>query len=342
MSRILTFIVLISFAISCKKSGIPDVSKISADIEFVRTERELASVKKREEWTLLIQQNPAFFQIYNNEILPVLKSNNQDSSFISLNEFLADTMVHDLFLKVEKEYGDIEDVKQATAQMYKYFKYYFPKYTSIPRIYTFISEFGYQIFIFEDQGGKDGIGLGLDMFLNPQVDYKMVDPDNTNFSDYITRTWNRHHIPRKIADLHISDLLGEAPGHRLIDHMIHNGKALYIADMVLPEVHDTIITEYSDRQLKWCLENELQMWSFFFDQKLFFETSPGKIGKYIHPSPGSPDMPAEAPGRTANFIGWQIVKAYMDRYPETTLQQLLDMKDSQMMMEKSKYKPRQK
>ena len=53
-------------------------------------------------------------------------------------------------------------------------------------------------------------------------------------------------------------------------------------------------------------------------------------------------MPDEAPGRTANYIGWQIVRAYMERYPSTTLKNLIDLKDSQMLMEKSKYKPKQK
>jgi hypothetical protein len=198
------------------------------------------------------------------------------------------------------------------------------------------------IFIFEDDGNKDGIAIGLDMFMHPEIDYKMIDPDNTNFSDYVTRSWNEDHIVKKIADLHVNDIAGVSPGNRLIDHMIHNGKILYITDLLLPEVHDTIIHEYSGAQLDWCYENELQMWSFFFDQKLFYEANPTKIAKYIYPSPKSPDMPDAAPGRTANFIGWQIIKAYMDRQPETTIKELINLTDSQLIMEKSKYKPKQK
>lgn len=53
-------------------------------------------------------------------------------------------------------------------------------------------------------------------------------------------------------------------------------------------------------------------------------------------------MPKAAPGRTANFIGWQIVKAFMEKYPKTTLEELINMHDSQIFMEKSKYKPKQK
>lgn len=84
------------------------------------------------------------------------------------------------------------------------------------------------------------------------------------------------------------------------------------------------------------------MVSFFLDQKLFYESNFSKIGKYVFPSPISPDMPEAAPGRTANFIGSQIIKAYMSRFPETTLEQLINMKDSQLILEKSKYKPKKK
>jgi hypothetical protein len=136
------------------------------------------------------------------------------------------------------------------------------------------------------------------------------------------------------------NLLGEPSGHRMLDLMIHNGKAMYFNKLVQPQLNDTIITEYSAQQLDWCGKNEMQIWSFFLDNKLFYESNLTKITKYINPSPNSPQMPAAAPGRTANYIGWQIVKAYMDRFPMTTPQELIDLKDAQLILEKSKYKPK--
>ena len=64
-----------------------------------------------------------------------------------------------------------------------------------------------------------------------------------------------------------------------------------------------------------------------------------KIQKYIGPSPGSPGMPAEAPGNTASWLGWQIVKSYMKAHPQTTLPQLLEMKDAQAILDQSGYRP---
>jgi hypothetical protein len=342
MDKIVLLLCVTWLITGCKNDKIPDISNINADVKIFRTEMEINKIKDHKQLEELIASHPSFYNLYLNEILPIYKGNNKDSILMSFNFFVKDSVVNDLTKKVIAKYQNTDDLKKEIDQMYKFLQYYFPNKASIPNIYTFVSDFGYQIFIFEDDGKKDGIAIGLDMFMHPDVDYKMINPDNTNFSDYITRSWNQDHIVKKIADIYVADIVGETPGHRMLDQMIHNGKALYLTDLLLPLAHDSIIHEYSDKQLKWCQENELQMWSFFFDQKLFYESNPMKIAKFIFPSPKSPDMPDDAPGRTANFIGWQIVKAYMDRYPETSINELIKITDSQMIMEKSKYKPKQK
>ncbi len=336
-----TFLTIALF-ISCQEKKVPDVQHLKANVEIIRTESLLATVKSTSDLISTIEKHPSFYNIYFPEVLDIKNAKNIDTLYAGLSEFIQDTLISKLFKQVETKFSDLSSVKNDANKMYQYLQYYFPQQISVPKIYTFISEYGYQAFIFQDDDGKDGIGIGLDMFMSPDIDYKVINPDNTNFSTYITRAWNRDHIVPKIADLHITELIGDAPGHKMLDQMIHNGKALYIKELILPNVKDSLIFEYTEAQLKWCHDNELQMWSFFLDQKLFYESNPVKIGKYINPSPTSPDMPIESPGRTANFIGYKIVKAYMERYPETTLEQLIAAKDSQELMEKSKYKPARK
>ena len=342
MNRIFS-VAFICFALcSCKEGTIPDISHLTSDVQIIRTEQDIMKIKDKSSFEKLCASYPAFYNVYFKEVLQLQNDTNSDSLFHNFEVFISDSIVVELSTKVGKKYKDLARLKKELDQMYKYAQYYFPKQIFVPKLYTFISDFAYQMFTIQDDDGKDGIALGLDMFMSPEIDYKIINPDNTNFSNYITRTWNQEHIVKKIVDLHVNDLLSEAPGSRLIDQMIHQGKAMYISKLLLPYVHDSIITEYTGKQLSWSEENELQMWSFFFDQKLFYESNPVKIGKYINPSPNSPDMPPSAPGRTACYIGWQVVKAYMKRYPDTSLSELLDMKDSQLIMDKSKYKPKQR
>ncbi|MBK9736084.1 MAG: hypothetical protein IPO92_14460 [Saprospiraceae bacterium] len=342
MNRLIPLAFIIVALFSCTRKKIPDVSHLTSDVQIIRTENDIMMLKDKSSFEKLFVSHPAFYDIYLKEVLQINTKTNSDSSYRRFDAFIKDSLIVDLASKVQKRYKDLSNLKHDIDQMYRYAQYYFPNQIFVPKIYTFISEFAYQMFIIQDDDGNDGIALGLDMFMSPDIDYKLINPDNTNFSDYITRTWNQDNIVKKIVDLHVNDLLGEAPGSRLLDQMIHQGKAMYISKLLLPLVHDSIITEYTGKQMAWCAENELQMWSFFFDQKLFYESNPVRIGKYINPSPNSPDMPPSAPGRTASYIGWKIVNAYMERYPDTSLNELIDMKDSQALMDKSKYKPKQK
>jgi len=53
-------------------------------------------------------------------------------------------------------------------------------------------------------------------------------------------------------------------------------------------------------------------------------------------------MPPEAPGRIANWIGLKIVESYFRQHPETSLQELIELQDSDAFLQASKYKPKRK
>ena len=168
--------------------------------------------------------------------------------------------------------------------------------------------------------------------------------DNATTSDgvetiVITCGNAKPYIVKKAVELLIDEKVGEPSGDRLIDHMIDNGKKLYLLDKVLPFVSEEVLLEYTESQTEWVADNMNEMWAFFFKEEMFYKTSFIDISKYINEAPHSPGMPPAAPGRTANYLGWQIVKAYMNRYPETTIDQLIALKDAQEILNKSKFKP---
>ncbi|MFQ5447121.1 MAG: hypothetical protein ACE5FF_09305 [Saprospiraceae bacterium] len=98
--------------------------------------------------------------------------------------------------------------------------------------------------------------------------------------------------------------------------------------------------EYSQPQVDWCNQNEENIWAYLISEDLLYSTAWNDFRKLVEYSPNSPGMPKEAPGRTANWLGWQIVKAYMKRHPGTSLEDLIALKDAQAIMDGSKYKPR--
>ena len=325
------------------KEFVPDISNIEINQEVVRYDELLAQLDTNNldnEVKMLKGKHPEFTDIFFSRVLPFVGKTNED--FLNnLRGYLGDERIIKLQDTVGVVFEDFEeDALIELEKGMKFMKYYFDDFVP-PNVYTFTSEYTYQKFVFEDKN-KDGIGIGLDMFLGKDYDYKKIDPNNPAFSEYLTKTFSKEYIPKMIMELLINDRLGRVPGSRLLDHMIHNGKQLYILDKVLPETPDSILFEYTSDQTEWVKTNELEMWAFFFDQNLFYESNTMKINKYINPSPNSPGMPKEAPGRTANYMGFQIVKAYMKKYPKTSLHELITLKDAQKIMDKSRYKPKQK
>lgn len=345
--KIFFFVAFLSLHfISCKENPefTTDVSSVSADFKLIRFDREFIEIDTNNyihELRELTSKYPEFCDIYFKYVLEV--TNNEDTLefFSSINREILQApgfrAIHD---SIQRIYGEDDFLRSEFENAFKYLKYYFPDYR-LPNIYTFQSDFALQKFIFSDRDA-DGIGIGLDMYLGNTFPYKALDPHNPAFSDYLTRTFDKNHIVKHSIELVCEELLGEASGVRLIDHMIHNGIKIYFLKKFLPQTPDTILFEYSADQLNWCKENELEMWAFFLDEGLIYETNLSKINKYINPSPSSPGMPARAPGRTANYLGYLIVRSYVSKNPETQLKDLIGIKDAQKFLEKSGFKPKRR
>lgn len=331
LNRILFFLALTCFLFACSDNSAvlpkePTV-KISRFDKLVLTD---AVDRLRDEF-------PVFSNLYFSNIIEISNSE-KDSISEELNLFLDDEFIKALNNKVDSVYKDLDDIERQLSLSFDLYKQKLdPDFN--PSMYTFTSGLVYQTILFDDNG-KDGIGIGLDMFLGESFPYVSLSSQNPAFSDYIIRAFNKEHLPKKIMENLILDQMGDVKGNRLLDYMIYNGKKKYILEQLMPYVQDSVIIEYSEEELLWSEENQQDIWSHFFREELFFETDMRKINKLILPSPNSPGMPDVAPGRTANFIGWQVVKQFMQRYPNTSLRELMSMNDNQGILDKSKYKPR--
>lgn len=256
-----------------------------------------------------------------------------------LKLFLTDSSIRTIRNLVQNNFATTQSLEKELRESAGYMKHYFPSML-VPNFYTLISGFSVGNFIFEDADQKEGLGIGLDFFLGKEFDYKLLDPQNQMFSDYLTRCFNKEHLVKKTWEVWADDKLGPEPSNRFLDYIIHRGKKLYILSRLIPEIQDTVLFEFTPSQLKWCNENRTGIWSFFTAEQLLYNTSTLKFNKYVNPSPDSPGMPADAPGMTGCYIGFQIVEAFMNRSKSLSMEDLIKEKDSQKILDQSKFKPK--
>ena len=342
--KIILFSGLAFLMLSCAgdaEEPIPDVSDIVADFELRRFEQDLFSMDTtnlKNDLETLVKKYPDFGEIYFNNILQLGSINqDMDRKAAFLQQFLNNYAVRKLIDTTNLLFQDFSPIKSEFQEAFRFFKYYFPERPT-PDVTTFISEFGVGVFIYKDQS----LAVGLDFFLGADFPYGSIDPINPNFSSYITRTFNRDHLVAKTLAVLVEDLVGQPKQRRLIDMMVNNGKKLYLMDHLMPYTPDSIKMEVTGPQMEWLEDNELEMWAFFLKDDLIYDSEWSKIAKYVDLSPSSPGMPPEAPGRTANWMGWQIVKAYMQGHPNKKMQELLQEKDAQVILNASRYRPKRR
>jgi len=317
----------------------PDVSDIQVDVELRRFEQELFSLDTNRMDTALsrLEDNyPAFGSVFFDRILRSRDKRLAPQGHAAyVKGFLQHPAVRQLYDTCMVHYRDMETYRQDLNQAMRYLKYYFPDQET-PRVTTFISEYSYAAFIY----GENDLAIGLDFFLGSQYPYQKYNPSNPNFSQYLTRTFNRYHILLKTLQPLIEEKVGQPANDRLLDFMINEGKKLYLTERLLPFEPDTVRYEFSAEQMDWVRDNEREVWAYFLTEELLYESDYQKIRKFVEYSPHSPGMPPEAPGRTGSWLGLQIIRAYAKRNPDRSLQDLLESKDAQEILSQSRFKPR--
>ncbi len=297
---------------------------------------QLDTTQMQSQLTELRQRYPAMFKVYFEQLIPITPRDSIDVT--KLTDFVTNPHVRKVGSLISETYTNLDREYEELGQAFAYLKYYLPE-SEIPQLYTLYGDFSYQAFIFEEADGRDAIGIALEMFLGQDYPYKALDPQNPIFSDYITRRYTRSYIPLKVVGVLAEDLLGPLSGKRLIDYAIYEGKKQYLLSKLFPKRSPAELLEYTEAEYDWCVKSQLGIWDLFLDQELIYETNQQKINSYINEAPRAKGMPDASPGRTAHFLGYQIVKAYMDK-TQSTLSDLIANKDSEAIFRKSKYKPK--
>ncbi len=86
---------------------------------------------------------------------------------------------------------------------------------------------------------------------------------------------------------------------------------------------------------------KVKIWRFFVENELLYNTDPSLSGRFMNPAPFSKfylELDSESPGRIGQYIGWQIVRAYM-KNNDVSLSKML-ITDPAEIYKNSKFKPR--
>ena len=328
---------LISFVLSfsgCKYDPLDvDVSNVEMELEFQRLDQDLFALNPAAGQTntdVLYDNYGDFFVDYCEGVLRIGNPETEGFQY-SVAQFITDESMKTLHEDVQFEYEDITPIEGQLTEAFRYFKYHFPD-SIIPKIVFNISALNYAII-----ATPTTLGIGLDMFLGANYPiYPMV-----GLPKYMYDNMKPEQVvPQAMKGWLQATYETDAKRETLLDYMIFEGKLLYVLDAVLRESGDSTKIGFSTDAMQWCAEYEPRIWAHLVDQELLYATEYMNINKWINQAPFVAGIPKDSPGRLGQWVGWQIVRKYMQEKPETTLIQLITNQDSQYILAQSKYKPK--
>jgi gliding motility-associated lipoprotein GldB len=335
--QIYLFLLSLTFLFSCKQDQKPDISQIKLNVNIQRFEQDLYHGKDKDVNTTSNHLGKKY-GIFYDDFIHRMVGNPTMSGPEVLRILYKDQAYKDLQSEVDSVFPNLTTVENELTQSFKYIKYYYPK-AKVPRFVSLLSGFAYQI-----TTGENYMGIGLDMFLGR--DSKFYGALIQSIPMYQSKRFEPQYIVPRVTEVYArEELFSERDEDRsLLAKMIYNGKILYFMDQVLPEATpDTVKIGYTEKQMGWCQLFEGNIWGYFLENELLYQTDYQKIQTYLTDGPFTPQLGekrSSAP-KLGVWIGWQIVRKYMAENPKVTLQQLMNETDAQKILTLSKYKPKE-
>jgi hypothetical protein len=320
---------------SCKKNHYRvDTSSIKVNIEIKRLEKDLFALNPDEiipRVPYLKKKYDGFLQLFS--LVINTGDINEESFGDLLLRFCSDKQNNEVFNLTMDKFADVRYIEKGLQDAFSHYLYYFPR-KSVPAVFTCITGFNNSIIT-----GDSLLGIGLDRYLGADCVYY----PRLNIYKYMAERMTPEYIVPDCmygwasSEWDFSGLKYVADN--VLSEIIHQGKLKYFEKCMLPEATNEIIFGFTAKQMKFCMNNESQMWQYLVENNLLFSSDQLTIRKLTGDAPFTGYFTKESPGQAAIWIGFRIVEAYMNRNPAIKMEDMLRDTDVQKILEKAKYSP---
>lgn len=324
MNKFPFFLSILILFMSCSKQECEDSPSIDlVDVKINRLENGFDKLKSKKEIAIFLNQN---IELKNS----FLMGTQYPDSFIVdyLYRVNNSPAVDTLHKESNTAYGDFSMWTNQFSQSFSLLKHYYPN-EKVREINTFIPGLSRDLFV-----DDSSVFVGVDYFLGSKATFR---PQNYQ---YILKRYRPESIV-PMAMMFISGKYNESDvlSNTLLSEMIYYGKSYYFTKQMLPCVQDSLIIGYDQEEFDGSEKHMDRIWAYFVEGELLYITQEREKQRYVGERPNVTEIGNKCPGRIGQFVGWKIVKAYMDNNPEVTLPQLMAEKDAKKIFEKSKFKP---
>lgn len=334
--NVLLFILLFLLACQEKKWEV-ETNDIKIDLNFERFDLELLEFSENgisNEEVLDLKKNfPNLYPLYVQGIMQFGSAESSQSE-VTLNDFISNEDILELFETVATAYPE-SSLQSEVSQLeegFKRFNYHFPGLV-VPEVKTMVAAFNYSTVASDSL-----LVIGLDNYLGKDFElYSAIGIPTYKFEKF-----DRQYIVSDAMKGWVTTEFESADGLNLLEQMIYQGKILYLLEALLPDLDPWLKFNYFKDELEWCEQNESEIWFHFVDMELLYTVENFKIKKYLGDAPFITGFPEGSPGRVGQWVGYKIVKSYMENHSDLSLLEMMEKEKAAQFLQQSNYKPKRK
>ncbi len=305
----------------------PAIARVPVELQLTRFEKPFFQVQRPADAFALVNRHPLFARQF-----LLRRQYPSDSVFATeLTKLATNPGLRRFAAETQATFGDFGPETAQLRSAFQHVRFYFPDFR-VPPVYTFVSGLSQDVLVNDSL-----MVLGLDFFAGPRARYR------PNVPGYLLRRYQRPYlVPQAVLQISNKYLKQNFADRTLLNQMVQLGKSYYFLDRVMPCTSDSLKIGFTARELAGVKYNEQKIWAHFLTRQLLYKVQPALTQKYIGERPNTAEIGKEAPGRIGAWVGWQIVRTYMQENPTVTLAQLLAEEDAQKILTGSKYKPKKR
>jgi len=305
----------------------PDINKINLDIAFEDLTEELINVNTQQKGLRFTKEYPFVANYFFN---PTNQLSDSAIADLMTDVFNHPSYKDTLYQEVGQTFNSFNQLSIDFIEAFKTYKHYYPD-VSAPKVQYVLSGLQKDLFVSDTL-----ISIAADYFLGPDARFVPL-----GLPEYILKRYQKEYIVPMTMLLVTQEKNQTDPSNKtLLADMIYFGKSYYLAKQTIPCTPDSLLLGYSAKEMSDINKNEHIIWANFLENDLLYESSHFIKNKFTGERPKTFEISNNCPGRIGLWVGWQIVKSYMENNPEVSLQELMTMKDVNLIFSKSGYKPK--
>lgn len=232
----------------------------------------------------------------------------------------------------EIRFRDLSKVEKNLTEAFRHWKFYFPE-VKIPRVYSYISGGDYTNPV---QLVDSVLIIALDTYLGK--DFKPYFADGLALYK-AERMTEDHIVPDCVREIVNATYPESTAPMTLLGGMVEAGKRQYLVDALIPDVPGYLKMDYTKEQYSWAEKNETHVWAALVENRLLYSSDGQYFRMFLADGPYTMEFSKDSPPRLGEWIGLQLIRSYMQKNPEITLQMMMQETDAQKILTLSGYKP---